>query len=54
MPAADRVLIARGKACVIVGAARKKVGMSYQQDAGWTIVVQEFMALIEIAVCASP
>jgi hypothetical protein len=54
MPAADRVLISRGKACGDVGAARKKVGMSYQQDGERTIVVQELMALIEIAVCAAP
>jgi hypothetical protein len=54
MPAADRVLVARGKACGDVGAARKKVGMSYQQDAERIIVVEELMALIQIAVCASP
>jgi len=54
MPAADRVLIARGKACGDVGAARKKVGMSYQQDTERRVVVEELMALIEIAVCAVP
>jgi thiol-disulfide isomerase/thioredoxin len=54
MPAADRVLIARGKACGDVGAARKKVGMSYQQDAERYIVVEELMELIQIAVCTSP
>jgi hypothetical protein len=54
MPAADRVLIARGKACGDLGAARKKVGLSYQVDAERRIVVEELMALIEIAVCASP
>ena len=54
MPAADRVLIARGKACGDLGAARKKVGQSYQVDAERRIVVQELMALIEIAVCATP
>jgi hypothetical protein len=54
MPFADRTLIARGKACGDVGAARKKVGMSYQQDAERILVVQELMALIEIAVCAWP
>jgi hypothetical protein len=54
MPAADRVLIARGKACGDVGAARKKVGLSYQADAERRIVVEELMALIEIAVCAAP
>jgi hypothetical protein len=54
MPAADRTLIARGKACGDVSAARKKVGMSYRQDAERILVVQELMALIEIAVCTTP
>ena len=54
MPAADRVLIARGKACGDVGAARKKVGMSYQMDAERRIVVDELMDLVQIAVCAAP
>jgi hypothetical protein len=54
MPAAERVLIARGKACGDVGAARKKVGMSYQADMGQHIVVEELLALIDIAVCESP
>ena len=54
MPAADRVLIARGKACGDVGAARKKTSQSYQVDVGRRIVVEELVALIHIAVCASP
>jgi thiol-disulfide isomerase/thioredoxin len=54
MPAADRVLIARGKACGDVGAARKKVAQSYQMDAGRRIVVEELVELVNIAVCASP
>jgi thiol-disulfide isomerase/thioredoxin len=54
MPAADRVLIARGKACGDVGAARKKVAQSYQADADRRIVVEEFVELINVAVCASP
>jgi len=54
MPAADRILIARGKACGDLGAARKKVGLSYQADADRKIVIEELMDLIEIAVCASP
>ena len=54
MPAVERTLIARGKACGDVGAARKKVGLCYQVDAERRIVVQELMALIEIAVCATP
>jgi thiol-disulfide isomerase/thioredoxin len=54
MPAADRVLIARGKACGDVGAARKKVGQSYQMDVERRIVVEELLELVNIAVCASP
>jgi thiol-disulfide isomerase/thioredoxin len=54
MPAADRALIARGKACGDVGAARKKVGQSYQMDAGRRIVVEELVELVITAVCASP
>jgi hypothetical protein len=54
MPAADRVLIARGKACGDVGAARKKVALSYQMDVDRRIVVEELVELIHIAVCASP
>ncbi len=54
MPAADRVLIARGKACGDLRAARAKVGQSYQMDTERRIVVEELLALIHIAVCASP
>jgi thiol-disulfide isomerase/thioredoxin len=54
MPAADRALIARGKACGDLGAARKKVSASYQMDAGRRIVVEELVELINVAVCASP
>jgi thiol-disulfide isomerase/thioredoxin len=54
MPAADRILIARGKACGDVGAARKKVGLSYQADADRRIVVEELVALVQIAACTSP
>jgi hypothetical protein len=54
MPAADRVLIARGKACGDVGAARKKTGLSYQADEDRHIVVEELVALVSIAVCESP
>jgi hypothetical protein len=54
MPAADRVLIARGKACGDLGAARAKVSASYQADADRHIVVEELLALINIAVCAAP
>jgi hypothetical protein len=54
MPTAERILIARGKACGDVGAARKKVGFSYQADVDQHIVVEELLALINIAVCESP
>ncbi|MBN1579594.1 MAG: thioredoxin family protein [Anaerolineae bacterium] len=54
MPAADRILIARGKACGDVGAARHKVSTSYQADADRRIVVEELLGLINVAVCASP
>jgi len=54
MPAADRALIARGKACGDVGAARKKVAQSYQTDADRRIVVEELVDQISIAVCTAP
>jgi thiol-disulfide isomerase/thioredoxin len=54
MPAADRLLIARGKACGDLGAARQKVALSYQADAGRRIVVEELLALVQVAVCTSP
>ena len=54
MPAADRVLVARGKACGDLGAARRKVASSYQMDVGRRIVVEELIGLIHIAVCTSP
>jgi thiol-disulfide isomerase/thioredoxin len=54
MSAADRNLIARGKACGDVGAARKLVAQSYQADPDRKIVVQELMELIEVAVCTTP
>ena len=54
MPAAERILIARGKACGDVGAARALVAQSYQADPGRRVVVEELLALINIAVCASP
>lgn len=54
MPAADRILIARGKACGDLGAARNKVGLSYQADWDRRIVVEELVALVQIAACASP
>jgi thiol-disulfide isomerase/thioredoxin len=52
MPSADRRLIARGKACGDIPAARKKVSASYQADADRRIVVEEL--LVDIAVAAAP
>ena len=49
MPSADRVLIARGKACGDVGAARKKTAQSYQMDAGRRIVVEDLLSERETA-----
>jgi len=37
-----------------VAGARKKVSLSYQMDTGRRIVVEELVALIHTAVCASP
>ena len=54
MPAADRVLVARGKACGDLRAARSKVSQSYQTDVDQRIVVEELVELINIAVCTSP
>jgi thiol-disulfide isomerase/thioredoxin len=54
MPSADRILIARGKACGDIPAARKKTSQSYQMDAGRRIVVEELVELINIAVCSTP
>lgn len=54
MPAAERILIARGKACGDIGAARQKVALGYQMDAGRRIVAEELIGLIHIAVSAAP
>ncbi len=49
MPYACRELIARGKACGDVGAARKLVSAAYDADPGLKIVVRELYALVQIA-----
>lgn len=49
MPEACRELIARGKACGDVGAARKKVSLLYEADPARRVVVLELMRLIDIA-----
>jgi thiol-disulfide isomerase/thioredoxin len=54
MPAADRLILARGKACGDVGAARRKVAQSYQVDVERRAVVEELVSLIQVAVCSAP
>lgn len=49
MPEDCRRLIARGKACGDVGSARKVVSRLYQADPECRTVVDELMALIDIA-----
>jgi hypothetical protein len=54
MPDACRELIARGKACGDVGAARKKVHGFYEADSNRRMVVAELMHLIDIASSREP
>lgn len=54
MPEECRRLIARGKACGDVGAARKKVSALYDADPGCAVVAEELAALAEIAGCSEP
>lgn len=54
MPEACRELIARGKACGDVPAARKKVAALYEADPQRRIVVAELLKLVDIAVCQEP
>ena len=54
MPAACRELIARGKACGDVAAARRKVSAWYEADSGRRMVVQELMQLLDIAATREP
>ena len=49
-----RELIARGKACGDVAAARKKVSAFYEADANRRMVVSELLQLIDIAVTTAP
>ena len=49
LPEECRRLIARGKACGDVPAARAKVAALYQDDAGRQVVVAELAALIDLA-----
>lgn len=54
MPAALKELIARGKACGDVAAARKKVAARYEADPLRRETLVELLALLEIAVCREP
>ena len=54
MPGLQRELIARGKACGDVGAARKKVAAFYEADSNNRMVVSELVHLIDIAVSLQP
>ena len=54
MPGPCRELIARGKACGNVAAARKKVSGFYEADGNRRMVVSELMELIDIAVTREP
>jgi hypothetical protein len=54
MPAACRELIARGKACGDVPAARRKVSALYEADGNRRAVVQELVQLLDIASTREP
>jgi hypothetical protein len=54
MPEGCRELIARGKACGDVAAARRKVSASYEQDMARRVVVTELLHLVDIAVSREP
>ena len=51
MPEDCRELIARGKACGDIAAARKNVSALYEADEGRRAVVEELLRLLEIAAC---
>ncbi|MBI4557620.1 MAG: thioredoxin family protein [Candidatus Hydrogenedentes bacterium] len=54
MPDACRALIARGKACGDVPAARKKVSALYEADSDERVVMEELLKLIETAAASRP
>lgn len=54
MPEACRALIARGKGCGDVAAARKKVSGLYEADSDRQVVVSELVELINTACAAAP
>jgi hypothetical protein len=54
LPDACRELIARGKACGDVAAARRKVSALYEADPGRKVVIKELCHLLEIACALEP
>ncbi|HOZ48888.1 MAG TPA: thioredoxin family protein [Candidatus Hydrogenedentes bacterium] len=54
MPADCKELIARGKACGDIPAARKKVVARYEADHLCRVVITELLHLIDIASCQQP
>jgi len=54
MPAACRGIIARGKACGDIPAARERVSALYAADPGRRDVVRELLELVGVAVSARP
>jgi len=54
MPDLCRELIARGKACGNVAAARKKVSALYEADPGGRMVITELLRILDIASCTEP
>jgi len=54
MPKAGRRLIARGKACGDVAAARKLVSALYAADPECTVVIRELLDLLDMASCLQP
>ena len=54
MPECCRELIARGKACGDLAAARKKVSACYEQDTSCRKVVTELLHFVDVAVSRQP
>lgn len=54
MPDTYRILIARGKACGDVGAARKKIAGLYEADANCRDVIEDLLRLVDIASSQAP
>ncbi len=54
MPASGKELIARGKACDDIAAARKKVAALYEVDTHRRMAVQELVKLLDIASSREP